>query len=365
MKQSTGLPAKITLPFGANAAAGLIRQVPTASQIGIVNGAASYNDGFPPLTNTALASGGIPPAIQDFNGLLNQMSAWDLWTAAAGITPYDATFQAAIGGYPQNALVSTAVLMGASAVPGRVWISTVDNNLTNPDTGGAGWLYLTLPSDVLALTAQTPAAKNLVSKSVAGTYTFTVPSKAAGAANDVFWIYGTCVGAGGGGAGQTSSSTRSAGGGGAGGTAAGWFSVTPGQVITYVIGAGGAGCGDGAIASTGGTSSIGSIMQASGGTGGRNVTNNCAGGTPGVGSGGQLNLYGSNGGDGNGVRSDGQTIQGGAGGASSQGGGGRTAVGGGSTTNGTAPGSGAGGCWGAGGTFNGGNGADGFVSFQY
>lgn len=138
------IPTKFVEAFGANAAAGMIRPIPTASQIGIVNGAASLNDGFPPLTATPLASGGYPPAIQDFNGLLNQATAWDMWTAAAGVTPYDATFQTAIGGYPQGAVVYTAT----NTVPGRVWVSTADNNTTNPDTSGAGWLALMLASDI-------------------------------------------------------------------------------------------------------------------------------------------------------------------------------------------------------------------------
>lgn len=146
MKQSTGLPTKFVEAFGANAAAGMIRAIPTASQIGIVNGAASLNDGFPPLTATQLASGGVPPSIQDFNGILNQATAWNLWTAAAGLAPWDSAFSAAVGGYPYQALVTSNTTVG------RVWVSTADNNTVNPDSPGqTAWLALMLASDVLAL----------------------------------------------------------------------------------------------------------------------------------------------------------------------------------------------------------------------
>jgi len=142
------IPPKFAMPFGANAGPALIRAIPVASQIGIVAGAASLADGFPPLTGTALASGGVPPAMQDFNGIMQLMSAWDQWTAAAGLAPYDPAFSTLIGGYPQGATVLSAVTAG------RVWISTLDNNVVNPDSAGqTAWLALMLASDVLALIA--------------------------------------------------------------------------------------------------------------------------------------------------------------------------------------------------------------------
>src|SRR6185312_8993880 len=69
----------------------------------------------------------------DFNGVNNQMSAWSRWAATGAFPPYDPTWQAAVGGYPMWSCVGSLVEFGL------IWISTVDNNLTNPDTGGAGW----------------------------------------------------------------------------------------------------------------------------------------------------------------------------------------------------------------------------------
>jgi hypothetical protein len=206
--------------------------------------------------------------------------------------------------------------------------------------------------------AQSPVGKALVSQKVAGSYSFTVPA-------GVYWIYATCVAAGGGGAGGNSTATTAGAGGGAGGTAAGWISVTPGQVINYVVGKGGAGAGYQGAGGNGGSSSIGSIMSATGG-GGAGSPSGCAGGPGGTGTGGQLSLTGGAGNDGNLYTAN---APGGLGGASSQGGGGRTATGyAASVSNGQAPGSGGGGIYATGANSTGGpggSGADGYVSFSY
>ena len=132
--QASQAPAKIPLPFANNAGPSYIRPIPTNSQLPGNPGAASFYDGFPPGTFVDPLAGGIPPDGRDFNGLLNQMSAGLQWLQAGGAFPYDAAFQTAIGGYPAGAVVASA------ASPGSYWYSINDNNLTNPDTGGAGWV---------------------------------------------------------------------------------------------------------------------------------------------------------------------------------------------------------------------------------
>jgi microcystin-dependent protein len=132
--QRSDVPVKFTIPFANSAASPANkRQVPTASQIGIQGGAASLTDGFPPVTFQPLASGGVPPWGADFNGLLNQITAWTRWLSAGVPTSYDSVFQAAIGGYPLGSIVESATTSG------RLWTSLVDNNVTNPDTFGVGW----------------------------------------------------------------------------------------------------------------------------------------------------------------------------------------------------------------------------------
>lgn len=130
----SSIPAKFPIPFANSAGPSFIRAIPTASQIGIIGGAASLTDGFPPLNFTPIASGGIPPWGSDMNGILNRITAWDQWYEAGGPILYDATFQSQIGGYPNGAIV------GSLTVSGNYWMSTVDSNVTNPDAGGAGWV---------------------------------------------------------------------------------------------------------------------------------------------------------------------------------------------------------------------------------
>lgn len=131
---AANIPVKISVPWGNSAGGSYIHTVPVASQIGITAGAASFTDGFPPLNAQPTGAGGVPPFITDFNGVLNQISAWNRWQCAGGSVAYDATFQTAVSGYPLGSLIASAVTLGL------YWLSTVDGNTTNPDSGGAGWV---------------------------------------------------------------------------------------------------------------------------------------------------------------------------------------------------------------------------------
>jgi hypothetical protein len=131
---ASAIPNKIQLPFAANAGGLYIRTIPVPSQIGVVNGEASWNDGFPPLNFLPDSAGGINPDGRDMNGVLNAISALLWWYSAGAPISYDSAFQTAIGGYPNGAIIQSAV------VPGILWRSTADNNVTNPDIAGAGWI---------------------------------------------------------------------------------------------------------------------------------------------------------------------------------------------------------------------------------
>lgn len=126
------MPAKFPIPWGASAGTAYIRSIPAPSQIGIQNCAASLTDGFPPLTFVPASAGGCPPFGQDMNGILRQLSQWNRWGQAGGPVYYDSAFSAAIGGYPKGAVLQS------SYVPGNRWLSTIDNNLANPDTATGG-----------------------------------------------------------------------------------------------------------------------------------------------------------------------------------------------------------------------------------
>lgn len=129
--QISDIPSKFSVPFANAAGAGYIRTIPPTPSG--TPGQAALSTGFPPENFNPVSAGGVPPFGQDFNGILNQMSAWDRWAATGAFPPYDPTWQAAVGGYPQWSCVGSLVEFGL------IWISMVDNNLTNPDTGGAGW----------------------------------------------------------------------------------------------------------------------------------------------------------------------------------------------------------------------------------
>lgn len=127
--QLSNAPAKLTVAF---ANAGSKNTIPVPSQIPITPGAASFTDGFPPLTMTPPSGGGVPPSGLDMNGILFDATAPAVWYNAGAGYLWDSAFSTAVGGYPQGARVLMATGNG-------YWRSTVDNNVTDPDTGGAGW----------------------------------------------------------------------------------------------------------------------------------------------------------------------------------------------------------------------------------
>ena len=133
--QSTQSPTLVPLAFAAN---GTKNTIPEASQIGITNGAASLNDGFPPLTMTPIAAGGTPPSGADMNGILNLLSQSIRWQHAGGHYAWNSAFAADtnVGGYPAGAMLLRADLTG-------FWLNASDNNATNPDAtdgSAANWV---------------------------------------------------------------------------------------------------------------------------------------------------------------------------------------------------------------------------------
>ena len=324
--QDSGIPAKFPIPFAASAAAANIRAIPQASQQGVQNGAASLTDGFPPNCFSPISAGGSWPFGQDFNGLLKQVTQWLQWGQAGAPVKYDASFSAAIGGYPAGALLSAATL-------GKFWLSTVDNNTSNPDASGANWLPFPFSFTT--------------SLSVEASTTWTVPA-GRWVTRVRLWGAGGCGGAGGGGAG---------GGAAGGGYAEGLVYVTPGQVISITAGIGG-------IPGTpyGTTTSFGSALSATGGGPGGNGPNGTGSTSYGSGSGGALNAGGSSGS--NGIASSSILIGGQGGGVFGLFGGQPQIVGGSGNATGNNGQGGAGGSGGVG-SGNGGNGGNGVVIWEF
>lgn len=129
-------PTKIVLPFAA--AGGKNNPIPVPSQTGITPGAASFTDGFPPLTRTPVSAGGIPPSGLDMNGIMFMISAFSRWANAGAGFVYDNTFatDSNVDGYPQGARLLRSDGKG-------YWLNTVDNNQSDPEVSTSaadGWV---------------------------------------------------------------------------------------------------------------------------------------------------------------------------------------------------------------------------------
>lgn len=133
--QLSAAPSKIVLAFAAD---GSKNTIPVASQIGVTPGAASYTDGFPPVTREPIAAGGIPPYGVDMNGILFAATALSLWQSAGANFIWDSTFASTLSpaGYPKGATVLHSDGTG-------FWFNVTDNNTVDPEGSGAvaaGWL---------------------------------------------------------------------------------------------------------------------------------------------------------------------------------------------------------------------------------
>lgn len=148
--QLADAPVKIVEPFAGGGAKNTI-PVPSSG----APGAASWTIGFPPETMIDPIDGGVGPSGLDFNGIYFAISAIARWVNAGAAFLYDAAFSAAVGGYPLGARVLQAGSVG-------YWISVVDNNVTNPNAGGAGWIPQgsKTTSSVFASAQQTLAVGN-------------------------------------------------------------------------------------------------------------------------------------------------------------------------------------------------------------
>lgn len=133
--QKSSIPAKYLLPWAQHDTSKVEVPVTTTDPT-----RASLSLGFPPLTEQPPEVGGVPPQGEDFNGGMNQISRAIWWMMQGGGFPYDSAFASAsqIGGYINSAVIPRADGAG-------FWLSTADNNLTNPDaTDGtaANWVPL-------------------------------------------------------------------------------------------------------------------------------------------------------------------------------------------------------------------------------
>jgi hypothetical protein len=178
---SISLPTLIQEGFGTGDG-GKTNPIPVASQIGVTAGAASFTDGFPPLTRTPLNAGGLPPSGEDMNGILYMITQLQAWQCSGGQIPWQSAQETAIGGYPLYAVVQNSDGSG-------YWLNLTANNTTDPDTGGAGWVpvggagqtSITVAGSNVTLTALQAARPYLfISGTLTANITVSIPAPLAG-----------------------------------------------------------------------------------------------------------------------------------------------------------------------------------------
>lgn len=150
-----------------------------------------------------------------------------------------------------NKVNSSGQLDVASGATGTLPVSNGGTGLTAVGTNGN-----VLTSNGTAWVSSAPTSGQLqYALYTSGTTTWTAPT-------GVTKIKVVCIGGGGGGGQPADNDGGDAGDGGFGGVAIGIYTVTPGTGYSAVVGSGGA------ISSSGGTSSLGSLISATGGGGG-------------------------------------------------------------------------------------------------
>lgn len=170
----TNIPTLIAVPFASGAGAGYRNTIPVPSQIPTTPGAASFTDGFPPVTFQPIASGGVPPYGADVNGILYALSFANRWEQAGGRYYYDSAFSTAIAGYPKGAILNRSDNLGA-------WINTQDGNTTDPDSAGA-FSWLPMRANAVAISIAVSAGANGTTRNQLGSQVIVCTGSIASAA---------------------------------------------------------------------------------------------------------------------------------------------------------------------------------------
>ncbi|QHJ85223.1 MAG: hypothetical protein [Caudoviricetes sp.] len=119
---------------------------------------ATFSEGWPKITMIPLSSGGIPPKGLDINGVLYQLSLDTVHRQSGKQMQFDATYASNIKGYSKGAMLQSTDLT-------RIYLNTVDGNLTDPDSSSAsGWnVYAQTPTATSTTTGTVKIADNLTS----------------------------------------------------------------------------------------------------------------------------------------------------------------------------------------------------------
>lgn len=150
-------PSVLAMPFANNGTKNNIPASPTGTN------KASLSEGFPQITSTAIASGGVPPSRADFNALGNISTLFYYFMQCGGGYTFRADVSSTIGGYPKGALLWYIPATGSPIIV----VSAINNNTNNFNTdqsviGEAGsgkpWEIVTVsPQNFMDLTTNQTA----------------------------------------------------------------------------------------------------------------------------------------------------------------------------------------------------------------
>lgn len=119
------IPNVVPMPFANQGDKNQIPTNATGSQL------ASYQEGFPVITQTAIEEGGIPPERNDFNGILYLLSQWQYAFQNGWLPTFNNDVSNAIGGYALNAILWYYPTSGTDANRAVPLRSLVANNVYN------------------------------------------------------------------------------------------------------------------------------------------------------------------------------------------------------------------------------------------
>lgn len=129
-------PNLIIVPFASSAPAGNVDAIPISLGPSDPPQAASYSQGFPQVTMTPLAAGGIPPRGQSFNGVFQDITEHLVYIGHGGQYRWSDAYVAAKGGYDAG-----DVLQSNDGLTS--YVSLINNNTanfnTNPGSIGTAW----------------------------------------------------------------------------------------------------------------------------------------------------------------------------------------------------------------------------------
>lgn len=155
-------PTKIPRPF---ADSGDKNTIPESSG---ALGFASWQEGFPAITGTPFAQGGVAPKRADFNGIFNALSLATLWQQQGGFYAYDATTDYEVGNVVEynNDLYKCLTANGPSSSVKAPTDTTVWSKVMTAADAAA--LYLPLSGGTLSGTLQFSPEIGLIRKTVDG-----------------------------------------------------------------------------------------------------------------------------------------------------------------------------------------------------